>query len=190
MNEYKAYLESKYKLIEVGYHIWVQGMSRENLAEMFARFKLDSGVEIGVHLGEYSETLCAKNSGLKLYCIDHWKHEEIYGKARLRLARYGCKLLRLRSDKGAECIADGSQDLVYIDAHHGDAYVTLDLKLWPPKVRKGGIVAGHDFHHLSPKCQVIPAVNRFISDNEIKPLFVTDQHTERNLASSWFYIKE
>jgi predicted O-methyltransferase YrrM len=41
--------------------------------------------------------------------------------------------------------ADGSLDWVFIDADHAYESVVKDLDAWLPKVRKGGIIAGHDF---------------------------------------------
>ena len=40
---------------------------------------------------------------------------------------------------------DGYFDFVYIDADHSYNGVTADLKAWYPKVREGGILAGHDY---------------------------------------------
>jgi cephalosporin hydroxylase len=34
---------------------------------------------------------------------------------------------------------------VYLDADHSKAGVLADLKLWMPKVRPGGVIAGHDY---------------------------------------------
>jgi tRNA(Arg) A34 adenosine deaminase TadA len=41
--------------------------------------------------------------------------------------------------------AEESLDFIYIDANHKYEFVLQDLKLWFPKLRKGGIFAGHDF---------------------------------------------
>lgn len=39
---------------------------------------------------------------------------------------------------------DRSLDLVYIDAEHDENSVRLDIQIWKNKVKKGGILAGHD----------------------------------------------
>lgn len=36
-------------------------------------------------------------------------------------------------------------DLVFIDAAHGYIEVKQDIELWLPKLRKGGIICGHDY---------------------------------------------
>ncbi len=56
-----------------------------------------------------------------------------------------CELIRKTSMDAVEQFADESLDFVYIDGHHGFRYVAEDLCEWMPKVRKGGIVSGHDY---------------------------------------------
>jgi len=41
--------------------------------------------------------------------------------------------------------ADGSVDLVFVDADHAEAAVARDLAAWAPKLRPGGILCGHDY---------------------------------------------
>ena len=44
-----------------------------------------------------------------------------------------------------EDFEDESLDFVYIDGHHGFRYVAEDLVEWSQKVKKGGIISGHDY---------------------------------------------
>eukprot|EP00929_Paragymnodinium_shiwhaense_P094499 TRINITY_DN55104_c0_g1_i1.p1 TRINITY_DN55104_c0_g1~~TRINITY_DN55104_c0_g1_i1.p1 ORF type:complete len:467 (+),score=98.84 TRINITY_DN55104_c0_g1_i1:121-1521(+) len=41
-------------------------------------------------------------------------------------------------------------DMVFIDGPHTYANVRNDIKMWQPRVRKGGIIAGHDFTNVHP----------------------------------------
>ena len=41
--------------------------------------------------------------------------------------------------------APESVDFVYIDANHSYTYVRDDIQTWLPKVKKGGIIGGHDY---------------------------------------------
>jgi predicted O-methyltransferase YrrM len=41
---------------------------------------------------------------------------------------------------------DGSLDIVYIDGLHTPDAVKKDIQDWLPKIKKGGYIAGHDFH--------------------------------------------
>ena len=56
-----------------------------------------------------------------------------------------CKLIRKTSMEAIEDFEDESLDFVYIDGHHGFRYVAEDLCEWTPKVKKGGVVSGHDY---------------------------------------------
>lgn len=44
-------------------------------------------------------------------------------------------------------------DLIFIDALHDYESVKQDIALWWPKVRVGGMLAGHDFNHKWPGCE-------------------------------------
>jgi hypothetical protein len=86
-------------------------------------------------------------------------------------ARARCEMLRMTSEKAAEIIetdstttwvyppigkdAQGAEcfgpiDLIFIDALHDYESVKQDIHLWWPKVRIGGMLAGHDFNHQWP----------------------------------------
>jgi hypothetical protein len=51
------------------------------------------------------------------------------------------------SVEAAKQFEDGYFDFVYIDADHTYDGITADLEAWYPKVRKGGMIAGHDYHN-------------------------------------------
>lgn len=57
---------------------------------------------------------------------------------------WNTKLLRLTSTDAALMLG-GSFDLVFIDAMHTYEAVTEDIRAWLPKVRDGGVLAGHDY---------------------------------------------
>jgi hypothetical protein len=52
---------------------------------------------------------------------------------------------RGKSLDALEFVNTESLDLVYVDGDHRYEAVVADLKGWTPKVRKGGIIAGHDW---------------------------------------------
>jgi predicted O-methyltransferase YrrM len=47
--------------------------------------------------------------------------------------------------RAADDFLDNSLDFVYIDAGHRFDDVVQDIIKWTKKVRKGGIISGHDY---------------------------------------------
>ncbi|MBI2593037.1 class I SAM-dependent methyltransferase [Candidatus Daviesbacteria bacterium] len=131
--------------------------SRDDLPQFFVDMGYKVGAEIGVYKGEFSEKFA--KAGLELYSIDPWRIYKDYsnprGQARLDfqyehtkrvLAPYPkCKIIRKTSMEAVEDFEDGSLDFVYIDGNHEFRYIAEDLAEWTKKVRKGGIVSGHDY---------------------------------------------
>jgi len=55
-------------------------------------------------------------------------------------------LMETDSHTARYAFQDGSLDLVYIDANHAYEHVIEDIRDWLPKVKPGGIIAGHDYN--------------------------------------------
>jgi predicted O-methyltransferase YrrM len=53
--------------------------------------------------------------------------------------------IRMESLKAAQLYSDNTIDVVFIDANHEYKYVLDDIEAWLPKVKSGGILAGHDY---------------------------------------------
>ena len=62
----------------------------------------------------------------------------------------------------ALAMAEGSVDLVFIDGSHEEADVRQDIEVWRPNVRRGGILAGHDYQPENPG--VVAAVDDLFRD--------------------------
>ena len=58
--------------------------------------------------------------------------------------------MRMTSLEAATRFEDESLDFVFIDAAHEYEHVKEDLNAWYPKIKKGGILAGHDFYPDQP----------------------------------------
>jgi predicted O-methyltransferase YrrM len=54
--------------------------------------------------------------------------------------------LKLTSLDASGKFADASLDFVYLDGDHQTEAVVADIDAWKPKVRSGGILAGHDIN--------------------------------------------
>jgi predicted O-methyltransferase YrrM len=77
--------------------------------------------------------------------------------------------LQMTSKDASTLFDDNSLEFVFLDAEHLYDDVLQDLNLWYPKVRSGGIIAGHDYYAGT---QVKQAVDEFFDKqkdvNEIK----------------------
>lgn len=58
--------------------------------------------------------------------------------------------MQMTSLEAATKFEDASLDFVFIDAAHEYEHVKDDLNAWYPKIKKGGILAGHDFYPTNP----------------------------------------
>jgi hypothetical protein len=117
-----------------------------------------------VQFGHFSAELLLHWRCRRFYSIDPWKEfdqtvyvdrsnrdqaaqDRFFEEAMNRLVTFGerCVVLRVTSAEAAPSFRDGQLDFVYIDAQHHYEAVSEDLALWRPKVRPGGILAGHDY---------------------------------------------
>ena len=139
--------------------------------QMVARFPSGSRfVEVGAWLGRSTAFLGVEiiNSGktISVDVIDTWQgstdHDEM-----LSFAQYFdvfssfwqnmvngrvSGLLRpimLPSVRAARAYDDGELDFVFIDAGHQYEDVKQDILAWRPKVKAGGVLAGHDYDSVS-----------------------------------------
>lgn len=57
---------------------------------------------------------------------------------------------------------DNSIDMLFIDGNHTYEFVKKDIESFLPKMKKGGVIAGHDYNDCHPG--VIQAVNEAFKD--------------------------
>jgi predicted O-methyltransferase YrrM len=67
------------------------------------------------------------------------------------------------SSKAASSFEDESVDVIFIDAGHTYDSVKSDILSWLPKIKKGGIISGHDYRE-SWKDDVIKAVQEILGE--------------------------
>lgn len=120
-----------------------------------------SVVEIGVYQGTLSRFLLDSVGTVQLLGVDPymiqknastWRESNQEVEARYREARAVYDEYRDRSElkvmtsaEASRLVADHSFDLVFIDGDHTYEGALEDIDLWLPKVKPGGILAGHDF---------------------------------------------
>jgi hypothetical protein len=153
------------------------------------------GAEIGVCLGVTTELILKdKDTNIeKYYAVDNYptyidwnglpitieRQEKIKQHAYNRLSPLiGVQLVYTDSTEFANNIKDECLDFIFIDADHSYEGALRDFKQFWPKVKKGGIFAGHDLN--------IPTVNKAIREffgekvNGIIPL----------IDNAWLYYKD
>ncbi|KAI2495870.1 methyltransferase domain-containing protein [Fragilaria crotonensis] len=138
-------------------------MSRNNLGSILEKENMTVGVELGVQRGYFSSsTLDQWPSCKEFHLVDLWAHQEnyhdfanfdqaeqnnIYDEAIERTKPWKDKIHVCRNYTSV-CVKnmpDGHFDYIYVDARHDFKGVYEDLRAWWPKLREGGIMAGHDY---------------------------------------------
>lgn len=174
----------------------VHRFKRGSLARIFAELGFTRGVEVGVADGRYSEALCKNIPGLELTCVDPWEkyhgnprggpqeqHDGNYEKAQARLAPYNATLVKAFSLDAVRDIPLESLDFCYIDGNHSFDWVMTDIVEWAKRVKRGGIVAGHDYYDFR-WAGVVQVVNAYTQAHNIKNWYVTDER-----EPSFFWAK-
>jgi predicted O-methyltransferase YrrM len=186
----------------------IRDANRNDLAKLIAT-NSKRAAEIGVAHGKYSEILMDANPDLKLYGVDPYTVYDGYkdyalkrtmaalrADAHTRLDRFpNYEFVEKFSVDAAKDFEDGSLDAVYIDANHADPYVTQDIEAWAPKVRKGGIVSGHDYvaWASNERYDVISAVHRYTKNHDLT-LYIwglnskEDKTLKRDNIRSWMFF--
>jgi hypothetical protein len=122
------------------------------------------GCEVGVFKASYSSILLEAWEGKRLYSIDPYRtfaeatyldqsniaqeeFERVYAQAQEILRPYQdrSQIVRKTSVEAAADFSDGSLDFVYLDGNHSYEAVHEDIEAWFPKIREGGVLAGHDY---------------------------------------------
>ena len=170
---------------------------RNDLPSILKAMHLRSLVEVGVNQGRFAAFVLGRWDGLYTG-VDPWQTLTDYNDAvnkrnRLKdyntavssLGRFGERvtLMRMTSEQAAPSFDAGSVGAVYLDGNHSKAAVTQDLNTWWPKLQRGGILAGHDYHPRDGwiktlgggfECGVRGAVDAFAAAHHLR-VHVTDE---------------
>jgi predicted O-methyltransferase YrrM len=152
------------------------------------------GVEVGVCNGVTSELYAQEISNIKkLYAVDNYpsfvdwdgtrvteeRQTETMRRCKERLIKYSnIEFVYKTSVEFGESLEDNSIDFVFIDGDHSFNATLKDIQTYWPKVKKGGLFAGHDIN-LGTVDQAVKEFFKNIPDVQIKVV-------ENN---AWFLIK-
>lgn len=207
------YILNKYNLPSTGEPIEIPNVGRIDFIRWVKELGFTRGAEIGVDHAEFSHDLCENNSQLKLYGIDPYlKYDEyreydsqeemdgIYEHAKALMSVHTKKgkyeLIRKKSEDALADIEDESLDFVYIDANHEGDYPYNDIVNWAKKVRKGGIVAGHDYVRIKVlNFTIKDALEKYTKEYNINPWFVLGRYEIRpneirDHTRSWCFVRK
>jgi len=179
---------------------------------MIDKMGYETGVEIGVDVGEFSQKLLTTSSLKKLYGVDFWPDDfgsdyregffDKSGEGRYQkcqetlkdfIANGRCELVRATSLNAANAFKDGTFDFVYIDGDHS-LEVLFDIYAWLSKVKVGGILSGHDWKN-GPKSGITDYFGNQL-DYEIQRC--TEYFARRygyalrvvgGIVKSWYFVK-
>lgn len=153
-------------------------------SEMVEKFSSGSKfVEVGCWKGKSAAYMAVEiansNKNIEFYCIDTWggsiEHQEGYNLVELYdvftsnmkpVEKYHIPM-RMASLDAVEKFEDNSLDFVFIDASHEYEDIKNDIFAWLPKVKVGGVLAGHDYYPEDPdrlNCGVYYAANELLYD--------------------------
>jgi len=117
------------------------------------------GVEVGFWKGDFGKSMLDLNPRLHWIAVDPYAEygkkkrkqpswDAMYEKVEKKLSVHPkrFKFVREISEKGVKKIPKGV-DFVFIDGNHDYDVVVKDIRLYEKKVRSGGVLSGHDYHH-------------------------------------------
>ena len=117
-------------------------------------------IEIGSYLGESAEIFLKTGRVRRIYCIDPYKSgydasditstmemDEVKAGFYERMKPYGQAVvpMHMTSGRAVKFFESGCADMVYVDGCHLFEAVKSDIETYRPKVKAGGMIAGHDF---------------------------------------------
>ena len=132
------------------------------------------GVELGVFKGTNAMRLISELNIKQLSLVDmwvtpsHWKgamsYEQNYEFVK-ETYKASDKVFIYRMDtvKASHIVANETLDFVYVDGDHYYEGCRRDIEAWYPKLKKGGVIIGHDYHC---RMGVAQAFNELISVND------------------------
>ncbi len=150
--ELKGFNYRKLVCIEVGVNKGVNALSILENLDVEKLFLIDPYKKYVENAKGYSQ---GREMGKKVFLI---------AKNKLKDFKDRIKFIKMSSKDAVKLFQDNSIDFIYIDANHDYKFVKEDIKLYYPKLRKFGIIAGHDIEFEG----VFKAVSEFCVENKLR----------------------
>ena len=115
-------------------------------------------LEIGAYKGRSISAFCTGDNNLRIVCVDTFKsHHQNDTKEDTQFAflenltffNHPERVFPLRcsSEQASEILKDEAFDLIFVDGDHSADGVRSDIVNYFPKLRRGGLMFGHDYPH-------------------------------------------
>jgi hypothetical protein len=182
--------------------------SRPELMSVFknALGTIHSAVEVGTYQGEFAKVMINKLQPTVFHAVDPLrlfpgmnsnpgsefesqdKLDALAVRVANKLADSNAVFIRDISEEASKQFEDDSLDVVYLDGDHSYKGCAADISYWYPKIRKGGILAGHDYCEGNKAkghvYGVIQAVDELVEAHNLN-LWITSE-----AYASWFVFKD
>jgi hypothetical protein len=162
---------------------------RNNFYKLLKKLNLKIGAELGVAKGYFSKILNTNHDFDNFFCIDKWNdHHDQKEKQyveELFKNNTNIKIIQSSFEQAVNLFEDGFFDFIYIDGYaHTGQNEGSTLRQWYPKLKSGGIFAGHDFCQKRwPK--TFYQINLFLKDE----LGYKIHTTHEKIDPSWYILK-
>jgi len=168
--------------------------SGHGLVELLNKEEVLRGIEIGCANGDTTYHLLSSLPNIQLIGIDpyvdyvDWNTNNIHNQEQLyiQFKQRICNqfpnrftLYRMTSDDAVTNFQDESLDFIFIDGLHTYEQVKQDCLLYYPKIKKGGLFAGHDYTVIEAVGNAVREFSKSIGNSQI---FTTDYDV-------WYWFK-
>lgn len=153
-------------------------------------------VEVGSYFGCSFSYLVVEviNSGKKIDCVAvdacPWPEVEPNFRKNMKpFEGYFRAMFGGDSFDRAKDFKDKSIDFCFIDANHNYEFVSRDIAAYLPKMKPGGVIAGHDYNMSHPG--VIKAVNEAFAEEINRDYYKPEDKMEiKKPGKGFVYVKE
>ena len=162
-----------------------------NRLQMLEKMKKNSVVaEIGVDEGKFSQLIHKKVKPSTFHLIDMWGTDRFHdGKFEAVKSYFAEEIedgsVQIHKTMSTKAVADFENeyfDWIYIDTDHSYETTRDELQLYAPKMKPGGIIAGHDYRMgnwiSTYRYGVIEAVHEFCVNYSWELIYLTVEPTE------------